>query len=488
MKRKIAFLLALLSVANFAACGDSGNSNDSKAPVDDTTTQTPETELTDGLGNVDLEEFTINILHHNDEWLTWAKTQLIPIEENDGELINDAIYKRNSYIEERFNCHINIEEVAQVESIFRSLVMSGDSDYDVIFQYGLNVLKNIEYLADFNNIPHLSLDSDWWNPAATEVFRVGDKQLAVAGNWTLSYLSGAMAYCFNTKIWEDLNTGYSLYELVDEGKWTTDAFYAAAKNAQLDLNGDGDIKPEDDLIGVVGQCKSYWNSLIIGAGFRYVGFDNDHNPYFSLKSDEKMINFLQKIVEVESANEYIFPITSKMTNLESSNGASFEDGHALFNQTTILGIESGLREMETDFGILPVPKYDESQEKYMSYANIGEIATLPRSYDESRAENIGIILEAMSFYSQQNIVPIYRETVLQVKTTRDENSARMLDHIFEAIVFDYGTVVWQNDITAPIVNNYLLPRSTTLISTIDSLSSTLEQKISDLLEAVENVP
>ncbi len=491
MKRKIALLIALMSLMNFAACGDSGETNDTTSASTDTTSA-PEPELTDGLGDIDLEEFTLNVLHHNTEWLSWAKTQMIPYEENTGELINDEIYKRNSYIEERFNCHLNLEEVKSVGDVFRSLVMAGDSEYDIMFQYGLNVLGNIDYLANFANIPHLSLDEEWWNPAATEVFKVGDKQLAVAGNWTLSYLSGASNFCFNTEMWENFNTGYSLYSLVDEGKWTTDTFYSAAKLAQQDLNGDGNILPADDITGMAGAAKGYWNSLIIGAGFRYVGFDDDHNPYFNLKGNEKMINFIQKIVETESANEYIYPVTNDMlTSSYLANAApdsSFVDGHTLFCQNTILGIENGLREMETDFGILPIPKYDEAQEKYMSYANIGEIATLPRSYDTSRSENIGIILEAMSFYSQQHIVPAYKETVLQVKLTRDEDSARMIDHVFESIVFDYGTVVWESDITGVLISKYMMPRSSTLVSTIESISNTLDNKIESLLKSAVDVP
>ncbi len=488
MKRKIAFLLALLSLANFASCGDTGTSKETTASSTEDTTAAPETELTDGLGDVDLDEFTLNVLHHNTEWLTWAKTQMLSIEESEGELINDEIYKRNSYIEDRFNCHLNIEEIKSVDSVFRSLVMSGDSDYDVIFQYGLNVLGNIEYLADFNNIPHLSLGEEWWNPAATEVFKVGDKQLAIAGNWTLSYLSGASVFCFNSEIWDSLNTGYSLYELVDEGKWTIDSFYEAVKLGPRDLNGDGSILPADDIVGMTGQAKGYWNSLIIGAGLRYVEFDSEHNPNFNLKGNEKFINFVQKIIDVESANENIFPIMSGMNNLESSNGADFNSGHSLFMQATTFGVEGGLRDMETDFGILPIPKYNEDQEKYMSYANIGEIATLPRSYDDSRSESIGIILEAMNFYSQQHIVPAYKETVLQVKLTRDEDSSRMLDHVFESIVFDYGTVVWQNALSGPIINKCLLPHSATVASTIESMSASIEQQISDLLEAAEKMP
>ena len=56
-------------------------------------------------------EFSIN--HFNKSWLSWATLDLEATEEN-GDLVNDAIYRRNRSIEERFDCKININEVDQI--------------------------------------------------------------------------------------------------------------------------------------------------------------------------------------------------------------------------------------------------------------------------------------------------------------------------------------------------------------------------------------
>lgn len=489
--KKFALILAALTAVNLIACGSAGD----EAETTDTGAQTDSSSETtaeagDGLPDVNMEGFTLNVLHHDTSWLTWAKTQLDAEEEN-GELINDEIYRRNVYIEDRFNCTLNFEGVTQTQELLPQIVASGSDEYDIIFMYGLRVLGNTDYLADFNQIPYMSLDESYWNPDATEVFRVGDKQLAVAGNWTLSYLSGASTFLFNKEIYDNLNTGEDLYEIVDNGEWTIDKFYEVARLGVADLNGDSAIDGSD-RIGMTGSAKAYWNSLVIGAGFHYVDFDSDHMPYFIMYGNEQMINFFQKIVETESTDPYIYPVTTDMLNASDKSNAKqtndFKSGQALFTQMPINNIERDMRDMEQDFGILPPPKYDEAQEKYYSYANIGEIACLPRSYDSSRAENIGILLEAMSYYSQQNIVPAYIDTIIDVKLTRDEESARMLDYIFDGIVFDYGTVVWESDITGQLISNYLLPRSTTLVSTVEQINNNLTAKFEDLFEAVENMP
>ena len=105
MKKWFSLALAFLMLIA-ASCGGGSTSTDTTAASGDTTEAPVTTELTDGLEDKNMEGFSFNILHHDDTWLTWAKTQLVADEEN-GDLINDTIYKRNSYIEDRFNAKIN---------------------------------------------------------------------------------------------------------------------------------------------------------------------------------------------------------------------------------------------------------------------------------------------------------------------------------------------------------------------------------------------
>lgn len=484
----------MISPVILTSCGSSGKSSSDSAAASVVTAQETTTELTDGLPDTDMNGFTLNMLHHNDEWLTWAKIQLSAKEEN-GELINDAIVARNRAIEERFHCTLNLALIKQTASVFKNIVSAGDASYDIIFQYGLNVTGNAEFLSNFSELPYIDWDAEYWNPNATGVFKVGKVRLAAAGNLTLSYLSGSMCFLFNKVVYENFNVSEDFYGLADAGQWTSDKYFSAAKSVYSDLNGDG-IVGKGDIVGTISQAKAYYNSMIIGAGFRYVTFDADHYPVFSLADDKAMLSFIQNIVDREKATPSIYPVTAEMLaqsyypNASQGNSEmSFINGESLFTVVTPNGIEgANLREMEDDFGILPPPKRDESQDGYMTYANIGEIMTLPRSYDISRSEYIGMLLEAMSFYSQQHIVPAYKKTVLAVKLSRDIDSARMLDHIFSNIVFDYGTVVWESQITGPIITKYIMPRSDTLISTVETIGATVNTNIEKLLIACENVP
>jgi hypothetical protein len=191
--------LLILSAASCAS-SDSADANridttaQSKSDSEDNTVKP----LSDGLPEKNMNGFTLNILHTT---IDWATVQLDAEMEN-GDLINDAIYKRNIKIEDRFNCKINIREDAfsNVSTTYRNQVAAGDTENDIFMVYGIDVAGLVDNIADFNNLPYINLDAAWWNPNATSIFNIGTKQIAAAGNFSLSYVSTANCLLFNKRI------------------------------------------------------------------------------------------------------------------------------------------------------------------------------------------------------------------------------------------------------------------------------------------------
>ena len=156
-----------------------------------------------------------------------------------GDRLSDTIYRRNRGIEERFNCKISVTGQNRIRpSDIEKEVMAGDSNYDLWLSYDIETLGAIEYLLPWEEIPYVNLDKEWWNPMATEVFQLGGKTYAAAGNYSLSVLSRASGFVFNKDIFADVNPGVDIYALAKDGKWTIDRLYDFAKDAYSDLNGD----------------------------------------------------------------------------------------------------------------------------------------------------------------------------------------------------------------------------------------------------------
>lgn len=475
----------LCASAILTSCNNSGDDQTTDDTTADTTTAdttTAETEpepLTDGLPEVNMDGFSLNIHHHDTTWLTWTKTQL-DADEMTSELINDAIYERNRKIENRFNAVINVTAESTPSNGFAAFVQSGDSGRDIQFLYGVNA-NNINYVSDMDALTYISLDKEWWNPPASQCFRLGDKQVAAAGSFSLSYISGTSAWMMNKDMYKNLQVDYDVYDLVREGEWTQDKFFEICRAAIADTDGDGEV----DRFGTgATSLKAYIGALTQGAGFNLITKDKDGYPVFDVLNNQALIDYMMDLLEIYNNEPNIYSTDGGLHDTDSK--VLFENGDCLFREVYLIDIEK-YRDTDIDFSILPTPKLNEEQSQYLTRSSVGEIAVLPRSADAERYDNISILLEALSFDSQQNLLPAYKEVLLKARSARDSDSSDMLDYVFTSIAFDAGRVWWEGDINNPI-NTVYLNHSDTLVSTITSLQTSAQRVIESYIEAAKNMP
>ncbi|MBO5219942.1 MAG: extracellular solute-binding protein [Clostridia bacterium] len=485
MKRTTSILLLTAMLASLASCGGDAPAADTTAAGASDATADAEvtTEETDGLPDTDMEGFTFHILHADDTQFAWVNHQLKADEEN-GDLVNDAVFKRNRYIEDRFNCKLDIEETTKVDTKLASLVMSNEAP-DLALMEGRQVIANIDYIADFNNLPNLNLEADYWNPNASSIFDIGGKQLALAGNYILCYISSASCFMYNKELYEELQIKDNLYDLVNEGKWTTEKFYEISRMGVYDLNGDTKMDKNDRMGSLSLSLETYYGALLIGAGFKFVLTDDKDYFSYNIGGNERMISFMQDMLDRTIAEPYLYYTTATQPGSTDAE-IKFENGQGLFYQNMLTYVDD-YRDMEMDFGIVPSPKLDENQDQYYSRAALGEIAVLPRSFDMDRAENVGTLLEAMSYHSQKNLVQTYKEVMVKTKLTRDDDSADMLEYVFNGITFDAGMHL-MGSINTTIMKNVYLDRKDVLVSTIDSVRSVFDSTVKTISEKIDEVP
>jgi len=98
-----------------------------------------------------------------------------------------------------------------------------------------------------------------------------------------------------------------------------------------------------------------------------------------------------------------------------------------------------LRDMEDDYGILPMPKYNEQQESYHSFLNAwnSSFIGVPLHADVDKA---GFVMEAMAYASYEMVRPSIYEIALKTKVTRDSESARAIDIIIESSYMDLNGI------------------------------------------------
>ena len=494
MKRSISLILtlAMLILPALAACSGEGGTPSADTAAADAAHDTVETaesialaDMTDGLEDRDMNGWELSILNWDGDMLTWANVVITP-ESLDGDTLNDAIYQRNADLCERFNISIRADDSKSVQSEMARNVTAGDDVYTIYLSneaYGGNqgIAGHIPYALDWQEIPCLSLDSPWWNPDATSVYKLSGHQVALAGNCSLTVVSRAVCMVFNKVIWEDAGTGENLYSLVDSNKWTVDKYLEVTKEIGRDLNGDG-VMDKNDLwaLNMGRGFKGYTASFLAGSGMNYTEPAGDGSYVFSLDSNEKALTLLAKLVDALAVEGYCYNEDASVHSFAPSD--HFKNSHALFTQGVPNDIYK-LRDMEDDIGLLPMPKHDESQENFYSAAWGGAVWTLARTFDMDFAENLGMTLEAMSFAGWRDVIPVYKEIALKTKTARDNESEAMLDIIFGSIYFDFGTNICYDAVLAPtfLTDIWHSRDSGAIVSAIEKYKPKINQYITDLV-------
>jgi hypothetical protein len=208
------------------------------------------------------------------------------------------------------------------------------------------------------------------------------------------------------------------------------------ENVATDLDGDDMINTGEDLWGALGQDDPVYY-LFNGAGLKFAHIDDDGYIAYDYGDEDSVLTLDYIFNEIIYADWYGHTIHRTDASSGPSNSKMFKAGNALFSFDCVKGV-LGLRDMEENYGILPVPKYDAAQENYSSLVWVHHDCTLGIPEAVVDKEMVSIVLEYLSYLSYYEVYPIFYDTVLMGRSTRDEQSREMLQIVFETRSFDPG--------------------------------------------------
>ncbi len=500
MKKAIAFALAVLHcLFLLVSCGqtepatetDAAGTQGTQPPTE--ATEPAETEAP--VEEPDLPDVTFDgaeFLFYQWDIERWRIWNDLAVEEENAEPINDAVFRRNLKISEKYDVTIRAQTDAYdvYQDNVRKSVYADDPLYDVCISMGHNIahMYQNDLFYDLYDIPYLDFSRPWWDGNSIESFTMrGYLPFAVSDLVILDKAASACVY-FNKRLAEDLQLG-DLYGLVKNGTWTMDTLREMGLAAYVDLNGNG-AYDEMDRYGIL--CGD--DPVIFffhAAGGRVLSKDEDGYPALSFKTDrnfEAILYYLEKIMYDEKLT-----FNTMYDNWTEDYVPMFMRDQGLF-LIGLLRNSNVMREMDSDFGILPIPKYDASQETYSSSASVfgGNLISVPKTSD--RLEMTGVLLEALSAESRYTVIPAFYETVLKRKIARDEESSAMLDVIIANRVYDLGDFLSLNDfsdrflrITGSVRKNNVGGGYTDRTSDIASFYAKYENSLDAELEKLEKI-
>jgi len=445
MKKIISVIILIFVVFVFAACAgdnDSGGANNpgqndgagNAVPSAGDNPEIPTEESFDPeLPEADYSGYIFRILNINEADMWWAITDADTAEIT-GEPVNDAVYMRNRIIEDRYNFEINEIRMGRTSlaSALRNSVNAGSDDYDVALPYTQDLpgIINNNLLINLNNVQHLDFNKPWWNPDVSHYFSIDNKLLFAMSDLLLTDNDDVVMTMYNKKMAEDLGLygAETLYRMVEEGKWTMDVFTELVRESSADLTGSGTVDYREDRFGLT--CVSWLYTVMI-AGFDefFVTKDENDIPFLSCNT-ERFLRAYQTMTEFMTRSGWV--AIDGTHNIGSTEEVFANDRALMCIQ--VLSCVRLYREMASDFGILPLPKLDESQESYNSVMVGSTCITIPKTAPEPA--RTGLILEALSAESRRLVIPAYYEVALGAKYLRDEGSVKMLDIILDTRVYD----------------------------------------------------
>lgn len=372
------------------------------------------------------------------------------VDEENGEIINDAYYKRNLIIEERYNIVFEQSLVAAYDdltSTFRKSALAASDDFDLcrLIMRDAFSLSLEGYVARVSELPYLDISQDWYIHYVNDELTIADKLLFAYSDDCVGALEGMFCVFFNKSIIDELNLA-SPYDLTDSGEWTVDKFFTEAQAAVNDVNGDGKYTIEDDRWGIISEHDMLLPSMWVGAGMKTIEKDEDDIPYFAAHGNEKLYTLLKNVYDYWIQDGVCYDSFLNIAYDENNRiyaRSFYISGSGLF-VVNGFGTASQLRDMEDDFGIVPLPKYDDTQENYYTRLCDGWL-NLPL-YCATDLSRTSVIMESLAVETKNYVIPaIYNEALLN-KYIRDEKSVTMLETIQSNRIIDLGDTIWMNPV------------------------------------------
>lgn len=403
-------------------------------------------------------------------------------EELAGDVVNDAVMRRNMAVEERLNITLQHDPYADtwdsVANSIRKLVMAGDQTYDLFMghQTGVTQLLSDNCFVNAYDLEYIDFDQPWWNNLYMNELSLGsDYRFLLAGDYFITALLNARVVYYNKQIFADhFDNADGLYEEVINGKWTIDRMAELIKAVYVDVNNNSKSDAEDKLGFVCYATQASTDGFVYGTNIAFTTRDSDGFIELSMISDDA-------VKLAEKLND-LFHLPGTYTGATGDQATIFASGSTLFLGNGTFSTATGLRDMEDDFGFLPHPKYDEAQDNYHSLVHdTALLGCIPGS--SANLDIAGAVIEALNAETYRTVTPAWYETALKVKYARDDVSGQMIDIIHDSLttnfIYAYNYAL---DSIGLIYRDLVTKNSTDYASAVQKKLKSAENKLAALVD------
>ena len=440
MKNTRFLLCALLAAATLSSCAQNGTevSETTAATGSANTaavTEEPQLSAKNLLPEADFGGAEYHIMGREYAKLGDLPSYEFTTDGENGDLINDTVYRRCRTVEELYNVTITSESYATDKSVgaLETSQLAGDCAFDLAWSH-VNSMVSMTVkglLSNYYEIPNIDLSAEWWNQLAAESLTVNGR-CYLQMNY-IPFTGVMLSHClyFNKALAEQYDIT-NLYEHVLNDTWTFDVFANAVKTVSADVNGDSTYD-ENDLYGLLSSHGTSGVAMSVAMDVKSVQIAENGEITLCLVSDrnQSILDMISDVIETDAS--YMITDYAKENDL----ARMFAADKGLFYSGFLTDSYQFFRDMESDWGLLPFPKADDTQKNYITTITGGTgMLGIPLVLED--AAHTGLITEALAIESYQHVYPAIYETVFEDKLLRDTESKQMFDILMQGMEIDFG--------------------------------------------------
>ncbi len=356
-------------------------------------------------------------------------------------VINATVAERNEFLKYKYGADVVAiqKEEAVIADELKRAIESGTEYCDML---SVSAKKTVNlYLSgllyDMNKLPDFNLDSGFFDKDNSKKLATNNSLYLLADPTNLVY-NETYAIFYNRDLIEKAGAE-SPESLVKRGKWTWDKFLEISKTAARDVYN----KTSADLANDVFAYGNYYGEgtyplvMWASAGKGLVGNTYRTPVELSMTPDE---------AENQARKLKTYYDTKGRYPKEGDDALkAFRSGRLVFfcNKLDYLYDFRNGGSAESKFGVVPLPKLDESQERYYSLVgNDARVMSVPKTvekYTDQRKRFVSVVISAICATGESTVCKSYVSAHISLYfTNNDEASA--FKAICESITFDFANV------------------------------------------------
>lgn len=415
--------------------------------------------------------------------------------ETTGEVVNDETFGAFAEMESYLDLKTEVTELAgqfgddrnTYMDTIKNNVTAGDDTWDwcdAMFGFFPNMVVNGTF-RDISNLEYIDYGKPYYISGLSEVADLNGKLYFLAGDSSLGYLKNIYCLVYNTDLAENIGIDEDIGQLALDGGWTSDKLNTLAEAAYIDLNGDGNVDT-GDLLGYYERNWLHRQGFLYGYGSEMIQkIDGEYKFVYGTELDVGIVEAVNKLT-FNTKGSMVFGATDA-DGAYASTADGFMNGTVLFMTAELREVEA-FRDMEDDFLVLPIPKYNEEQESYISSSrNTHSAFGMPVTCKNTA--KAGAAMEFISAVRYERVVPAYYEKTMKTKVSRSTTAISLLELIKNSMKMDIG-YTYNAVIGYPINNLYIWAIQTpdTFISGVEAARASTQKQLDDYIETLNGLP